>query len=399
MRAILLRTAGVFLAALLSLTFFGALRSTATVQRGYPGVGMEQTYKLDQLADKAALNTLPAPFPAADQNGQLAVDAYKNVKVLGHLKSGEMTRLMTAITTWVAPEQGCVYCHAPARDKEGKIVTDDEGRPLADENKLDSDEVYAKRVARRMLEMTMYVNTNWQSHLQKTGVTCYTCHRGNPVPRNIWYDAAPGPSDSSLIGGRAQQNIAYAEAGLTSLPHAFFRPYLSQDEGIRVISTEPLPLDNRLSIKQTEYTYGLMMHMSQALGVNCTYCHNTRSMAEWTLSPQARGLAWYGIRMVRDLNNRFLEPLLPEYPAERLGPLGDAPKANCTTCHQGAFKPFLGASPLASYEVLAEAKPQPQKTVVPVDPNAPPAAPAAPGVPAAPAPAPAAPAAPAPAGK
>ena len=27
-------------------------------------------------------------------------------------------------------------------------------------------------------------------------------------------------------------------------------------------------------IKQTEQTYGLMMHMSQALGVNCTYCHN-----------------------------------------------------------------------------------------------------------------------------
>ena len=57
-------------------------------------------------------------------------------------------------------------------------------------------------------------------------------------------------------------------------------------EGIRVISTEALPIDNRLSIKQTEWTYGLMMHMSGALGVNCTFCHNTHSFQAWDGPPQ-----------------------------------------------------------------------------------------------------------------
>ena len=46
--------------------------------------------------------------------------------------------------------------------------------------------------------------------------------------------------------------------------------------------------------------------------------------------------------MVRDLNANFLVPLQGEFPHDRLGPLGDAPKVNCATCHQGAYKPLYG---------------------------------------------------------
>ena len=63
-----------------------------------------------------------------------------------------------------------------------------------------------------------------------------------------------------------------------------------------------------------------MMHMSQALGVNCTYCHNTRSFSR--LGRRARrsaSTAWYGIRMVRDLNGNYIEPLTSTFPANRLG--------------------------------------------------------------------------------
>ena len=95
-----------------------------------------------------------------------------------------------------------------------------------------------------------------------------------------------------------------------------------------------------------------MMHMSQGLGVNCTYCHNSRSFSAWDQSTPQRTTAWYGIRMVRDLNNAYLDPLLPTYPHNRLGPLGDAPKANCATCHQGASKPLLGVSMLKDYPEL-----------------------------------------------
>jgi photosynthetic reaction center cytochrome c subunit len=48
--------------------------------------------------------------------------------------------------------------------------------------------------------------------------------------------------------------------------------------------------------------------------------------------------------MVRKLNVDYLEPLKAELPALRLGPLGDAPKVYCATCHQGVNKPLLGVS-------------------------------------------------------
>ncbi len=41
------------------------------------------------------------------------------------------------------------------------------------------------------------------------------------------------------------------------------------------------------------------------------------------------------------------------FPDYRLGPLGDAPKLACKTCHKGAFKPLLGVSMLGDYLELA----------------------------------------------
>ena len=391
----LLKPAGVLVALLLSWAFASAYKSTSSVQRGNPGLGMEITEKNDILAARVAANAVPPALPPATQDGQLAVDAYKNVLVLGHLTSGEMTRLMTAMTIWVAPTQGCAYCHAPQKDASGKIVKDADGNTLADQNNLQSDEVYAKVVARRMLQMTMHINSDWQTHVKATGVTCYTCHRGNPIPPVLWYDEPESATTSALIGDRAGQNSPSMQVGLTALPTDNFRPFLAGEEGIRVISTEPLPIDNRTSIKQTEYTYGLMMHISTSLGVNCTHSHNTRTMADWSLSPVARSQAWYGIRMSRELNKNFLEPLVTVLPPERLGPTGDSPKLNCGTCHQGAFRPMLGVSMLKEYAVLAEAKPQPPKTPPPPPPIDPAAVPpadapagAVPAAPPAPAPAP-----------
>jgi photosynthetic reaction center cytochrome c subunit len=151
-------------------------------------------------------------------------------------------------------------------------------------------------------------------------------------------------------------------AGLTSLPQGVLRPYLADEEEIRIQQTSAITPDHGSSIKQAEWTYGLMIHMSSALGVNCTYCHNARAFGDWTQSPPTRTTAWHGIRMVRELNTQFLEPLHPILPATRLGAQGDVPKANCTTCHQGAFKPLLGVSMLKDFPELAAAKAQPQKS-------------------------------------
>lgn len=79
-------------------------------------------------------------------------------------------------------------------------------------------------------------------------------------------------------------------------------------------------------------------------------------MAEWSTSPPTRAQAWYGSRMVRDLNKAYLEPLKPEWPANRLGPGGDGPKVSCKTCHQGANKPMLGANMIDNLPVPGRAQ-------------------------------------------
>ena len=112
------------------------------------------------------------------------------------------------------------------------------------------------------------------------------------------------------------------------------------------------------SILHTEQTYGLMMHMSDGLGVNCTYCHNTRNFKTWEGAPPQRTTAWHGIRMARDLNNDYLEPLTKSFPANRLGPLGDVAKVNCATCHQGVYKPLYGAQMAKNYPELTVSAPR-----------------------------------------
>ncbi len=304
-----------------------------SIQRGYRGVAMEQNFNPRIVEKQWAVNQAPAPTPAAEPGGPLASKVYQNVQVLGDLSAGEFTRLMVAITSWVSPEQGCTYCH-----KEGEA--------------LSSDALYTKVVARRMLQMTRTINADWKSHVADTGVTCYTCHRGQPVPANIWFEN-PGPQTATgWAGNRAGQNYPAPQVAMASLPNDPFTPFLEQKNNIRVIPTTALPEGNRQSIKQTEWTYGLMMHFSQSLGVNCTYCHNSRSFFEWDGSTPQRSTAWYGIRMVRAVNTDYLDPLQRTYPRNRLGPLGDAPKANCGTCHQGVFKPLFGANMLKDYPAL-----------------------------------------------
>ena len=56
--------------------------------------------------------------------------------------------------------------------------------------------------------------------------------------------------------------------------------------------------------------------------------------------------------MVRDLNNNYMVPITDLFPPHRLGPTGDVAKANCGTCHQGAFKPLYGQSMLQDFPFL-----------------------------------------------
>jgi photosynthetic reaction center cytochrome c subunit len=294
-----------------------------STQQGYRGTGMQdvQNPRLAAAA-KAALPAVPDLPPSAGNDGPKAKDVYQNVKVLGDLSVGEFTRHMLAITQWVSPEQGCNYCHNPQN--------------LAD------DSVYTKVVARRMIEMNRHLNVDWSKHVGQTGVTCYTCHRGKPVPEYVTYAAATPKNNYARpgMGNDAGQNKAEPSIALASLPHDPFTPYLLGNETIRVQGTQPLPYDeHRTSTKQAEFTYSLMNHISKSLGVNCTFCHNTQSFLSWN---DKRVTAWHGIQMARDLNNAYLVPLTKTFPANRLGPTGDVAKVACSTCHQGVNKPLGG---------------------------------------------------------
>ena len=303
-----------------------------TKQGGFRGLAMEQIINPRLDAIKAAKNELPPALPPAPADGPLASSVYQNIKVLTDLNVAQFTRVMLAITQWVAPpDQSCNYCHT---------------------SNMASDDRYTKVVARRMLQMVRHINTDWKDHVGNTGVTCYTCHRGNAVPQNIWFTNPGESSDSGLIASMAGQNKPSPGVGLTSLPYDPFTRLLLDDKNIRVISNDALPDGNRTSIKQTEGTYALMMSISQSLGVNCTFCHNSRSFAVWDASTPKRTAAWYGIRMARDLNNNYLVPLKDTFPAHRLGVLGDVGKVNCATCHQGVFKPLYGESMAKDYPEL-----------------------------------------------
>ncbi|PPQ33043.1 photosynthetic reaction center cytochrome PufC [Rhodopila globiformis] len=308
-----------------------------TVQRGARGLAMSELYNPRFLAETRAENVVPASLPRLPDVGLKAGEVYHNVQVLKDVSVGNFTRLMASMTTWVAPQQGCGYCH--------------------NTNNMASDAKYTKVVARRMIQMVQHINQDWKVHVMAnapTGVVCYTCHRGNPVPKNIWFNN-PGPLQA---GGYAEAEIGKNHpapfANNSSLPLDPFTPFLEHAENIRVQATQALPGTDNSSIKQTYWTYALMASFTQALGVNCTYCHDSRLWESWDMAPPQRVTAWYGIRMVRDLNNNFLDPLKTTFPDYRRGPLGDSPKVWCATCHNGVYKPLFGKSMVTTFPELTK---------------------------------------------
>jgi photosynthetic reaction center cytochrome c subunit len=306
-----------------------------SAQQGYRGTGMVQIANPRLKAAKASLHVAPEAPAAAPADGPKAKEIYQNVQVLGDVSVAEFARTMVSITSWIAPQEGCAYCHNLQN--------------MAEDSK------YTKVVARKMVQMTQHLNVDWKNHVAATGVTCYTCHRGNAIPANLWFKASPNDQGRYIMGNDAGQNKVGSTVGLSSLPYDPYSAYLLDNKAmldIRVNGTTALPTGNRHSIKQAEHTYALMMHMSTSLGVNCTFCHNADALQSWENAAPQRVTAWYGIRMVGDLNAGYLTPLTSTFPANRLGPGGDVGKVYCATCHQGVNKPLNGAQMAKDYPAL-----------------------------------------------
>ena len=284
-------------------------------------------------ADKEKVNQVPPSIGLAPAEGDKASKVYKNVQVLGNLSQAQFTTFMVSMASWVAPNEGCVYCHNPANFAE--------------------DSKYTKVVARRMIQMTQHINSDYKAHVKETGVTCYTCHRGNNIPQNVWFKDVPQNISGPALGNRNGQNAPAESVGYASLPYEPFSQYLLASNPARIQGNNGLPNGNVHSLQETESVYGIMMHFSKALGVNCTYCHNSRAFSNWSQSTPQRSQAWYGIQMVKDVNNTYMTPLTKTFPEHRLGGTGDVAKANCLTCHQGVNKPLYGKSMLGDFPYLA----------------------------------------------
>lgn len=311
---------------------FGNPWATETLQTGPRGIAMGVVeFKSDLAPDPtAALYNSVAPIvPAGGE--QTAGEVYEFAGPLADLTVENYDRVVGQMREWT-------------------------GIP----DLLEQDN-YQTQVAWRMVEMVQNINENWDAHVNlngEAGVNCYSCHRGQPVPKEIWFRLDPMLEAAS--GWTANQNYATAMTVSTALPHDALQKYLVEGATIAVhdleARVENLPGDPL--IQQAERTYSLMNTFAHSLGANCTFCHNTRAFFDGGQVTPQWATASLGIQMVLELNNDYLIPLEEIFPPERLGPkYADAPKINCATCHQGYQKPLNGMNMTADWPELASSEP------------------------------------------
>ena len=272
----------------------------------------------------------PEIAPVALNTGPSAGAAYRNVQVLGGVSKAEFDRTMVAITQWVAPKQGCGFCHG------GQVQNFAADYPT-------------KQIARQMLAMTRTMNANWTNHVGTQGVTCFSCHAGRNVPAETWYidtPLTPPEGEGALLGKPQAWNIK-ATTIRKFFPNRPFRMFLlqglpaGQTQAKQALATSA-PANFQHDREYAEQVYIYMMQMANGLGVNCTYCHQSRAAYDWSQSPPTRLHGYSGIKMTTMLNQNFLSRFAQWTPQGLLGPTGDAPKVNCKTCHQGQIKPVGG---------------------------------------------------------
>jgi len=178
------------------------------------------------------------------------------------------------------------------------------------------------------------------------------------VPPKVWNQAVT-MARPTLAYAASPMRLPTPSAADSALPLDALDDFLLRDKAVAVAGTQALRSGvGGRSIADTRSSYALMTVMAESLGVNCTYCHNSRAFYDWTQSPPQRMQALYGIHMARDLNKASLQPLAGLLPPERLGPAGDVPKVYCATCHMGSGKPLNGVPMVRDFPELVGSKQQ-----------------------------------------
>ncbi|MDG3041424.1 photosynthetic reaction center cytochrome PufC [Roseicyclus marinus] len=324
----------IFVAAMI--VAWGQPFATASQQTGPRGTGMHVQEFVSDLAvypDVDGFVTSEPVVPTADS--QLAIDVLEGVPpALANVTVENYERLREAMRSWT----GIPDLLEPGNDS------------------------YQTALAYSMIEMTQNINQNWAGHVQanaEVGVTCYTCHRGQPVPNNIWFRV--GNVNSNVAGWPAIQNRVTMTSNFTSLPSTYLEHFLLLDENGQYGVAQVHDLESRVQqqpgdplIQQAEMTYAWMNYFSNSLGVNCTFCHNTRAFYDPAQVTPQWATASLGILMVQETLEQYILPLETVLPPERLGPVyADVPKLACRTCHQGEQQPLNGLNVIHNWPELA----------------------------------------------
>ena len=306
----------------------------------------------DVRLEHAANNQAPPPLPPAPAGGPAATEVYKNIHVLTDVSAAEFMRTQQALTNWVSPKQGCDFCHV--------------GQNYA------ADDKRTKKIAGIMLQMVRHMNADWKSHVAPAGVTCYTCHRGQIQPSEIWYQSVPPP-----ISPKTDPEDTWNESADTVykfFPDSGYQEYFLQDEPVRVQSTTALPSHTVSSQIEAARIYEMMMTYSDGIGVNCGYCHNSRALSDWSQSSPFRWAGQTGLNLMQDINRNFLlvadaavpltrqrvhETALPVIPAREAGVQNGNGLALCATCHYGEPNPLNGTNVIDAYPALTPAAARP----------------------------------------
>lgn len=312
----------------------GRIWPTTSDQTGFRGTGMAVVEYDTVIADAVATNVQPEGLgaPIVPTPGEPMADSlgYPYTEALAGLTVQNFERLNAAIGAWIGTE--------------GAFGPDADG--------------YLQAVSERHVEMTRAINEEWDAHVGPTGVNCYTCHRGELQPAATWF--SPTPLNDWAGPSAMFQNRATAMNYSTGLPVDAMQTYLLEEDqvvGVNGYESRNTTGEPGASIYHTYQTFSLMQHFANSIGANCTYCHNTRSIADpGGFTPQW-GTTQIGRAMTQDINNNWINASADLLPPERLGPLGDPAKVNCTTCHYGAPQTFNGASAVADWPELVSAEP------------------------------------------
>ncbi len=328
--------------------------NVATTQTG-PDASAMGLY-LD-VRDEAGGPVQPEFLPAVAQANPATGGGYSNLQVLGGESPAEIDRTMLALTAWVAPKEGCGFCHGGQTGPNANWAAD----------------YPRKEVARQMLRMVRDVNARWTNHVGQQGVTCFSCHQGQPVPRHKWF--TPQEPEPPLGGMAGKPREWHTKAGTIRdfFPSQPEQLYLLEGKPAKAVQARQAlvggPVPENHNLKAGENVYILMMQMAQALNVNCTFCHQSRVAYDWSQSPPNRLNGYSGIKMTVDLNQRVFSQLTPIALPEAKGPLGDAAKINCGTCHNQRQKPAGGMASVYYPALVGPSVPAPANPVAAANPG------------------------------